>query len=85
MAKSRVETFKDYRKSILNDDDNYSKLEIDSSLENTAQESKNGVTEAELIYLKKIQTSKFWFNFLFLLPIGLIALAIIIFGLVLFL
>lgn len=84
MAESRVEKFKEYRKSIIAEVSSVEKESIDTSLEQNSVESKNGPSDIEVSYYKKLTLTK-RLNVIFFLAILVLTItAIIVFGIILF-
>ena len=85
MAESRVEKFKEYRKSIIGEDDSGVKKEaIDTSLKQNSVESKNGPSSTEEEHYKNLSLKK-RLNIIFFLTIFLLIVsAIVVFGIILF-
>ena len=84
MAVTRVEKYKDYRKSILTDGDPVVKTAIETSLETTSIESSTSPSYQEAVFLKKLNFKK-WF-YVISLSIFVIAIIVlmIVFGNILF-
>ena len=84
MAETRIEKYKEYRKSIISNGDLVLKTPIDTSLKTTSKESVNIVTEQEAVFLRKINHRKavgniFYIIFALALAVPLIVMGIIIF------
>lgn len=84
MSKSRLEKFKDYRKSILLDGEYEEKSKINTSLEDGSVDSKNGPSYQEELLLKQIVNSKRIVNILYFGFAFIVITLIIAFGFILF-
>ncbi|MCR4911948.1 MAG: hypothetical protein K5925_05435 [Bacilli bacterium] len=84
MAVTRVEKYKDYRKSILTDGDPVVKTAIETSLESTSIESNSAPSYQEAAFLRKLQFKK-WFIIISLSTfVVAIIILTIVFGNILF-
>lgn len=84
MAESRVEKYKDYRKSMLTDGNPTTKVAIDTSLKATTLESDSSITSKEISLLKKLViTKRINIGLFFFLMFTIITLSIV-FGIILF-
>ena len=84
MAKSRVEKYREYRKSILTEGSPTVKTAIDTSLETTSMESNTSPTYQEAVFLKHVVRKERFGIFLFILAISAIIVTSLVFGLILF-
>lgn len=85
MAQSRIEKFREYRKSIINSETNVNvKTQIETSLETTSTESKTLPSEKEAVFLKRIYLKKSVANVIFFTVVGSIVILLVVFGLILF-
>ena len=84
MAETRVEKYKEYRKSILSDSGLNIKTAIDTSLEATSVTNSGSISPAELTYLKKVQRTKYFYIFGFLAILVAFFVTVLVFGIVLF-
>ena len=85
MAQSRIEKFREYRKSIINNEmELNTKTPIETSLETTSTESKTLPSEQEAVFLKKLQTRKYFTNISFAVIVSAILITLAVFGLILF-
>ena len=84
MAESRVEKFKDYRKSILRDGEFEQKSKINTSLEEGSIDSRNGPSFQEEVLLKQIIRNRRTANIFYFGFILVIAGLMLAFGLILF-
>ena len=84
MAETRVEKYREYRKSILTDGNPVMKTAIDTSLEKMSVESDSAPTEAEAKLLKRVKGVKYFYISLFSFVILSIVILLIVFGNVLF-
>lgn len=85
MAQSRIEKFREYRKSIINNEADVTiKTQIETSLETTSTESKTMPSEKEAAFLKKIYLKKYVVNTIFYLFVGSVVILLVVFGLYLF-
>ena len=84
MAKSRIETFKDYRNSIISDSEPVLRTQIETSLETTSTESKTAPTVVEAVFLKKMLRKKYFLLTLFWVFIVAVVVLEVVFGLILF-
>lgn len=79
MAKSRVETFREYRKSIISEDEHLYKAQVETDLpSNEVKDS--SIKEEEVIQINKIKQNNIKEHLLFLIPILTIIILLIIFG-----
>ena len=83
MAESRIEKFREYRKSIVRDDIS-SKTPIETSLETTSTVSDIEPTEREIEIIKKIKRRKNTITILFSIVVGGIIISLVAFGIILF-
>ena len=59
MSKSRVESFKEYRKNMIGEEEEApEKTQIETKLQPTSSEASSSLTSTELILLKKIRNTK---------------------------
>ncbi|MCR5184587.1 MAG: hypothetical protein K6C32_00685 [Bacilli bacterium] len=84
MGESRVEKFKDYRKSMIHDGELSEKVQINTDIEENSVNSKNRPTYQEELLLKELKSSRLltyisYFGFLLI-----IIACILTFGLILF-
>ena len=84
MAESRVEKYRDYRKSIITDGNPSVKNAIDTSLETTSVESNTSPTYQEAVFLKKVLNSKRFSIFAFIFAFAVILSLSLVFGIILF-
>ena len=84
MAKSRVETFREYRRSIISEDASLLKAPIDTSLETSPSSDSSLPTENEILLLKDIKKKKLIERLLFMVPCLAITILLIVFGIKLF-
>ena len=85
MAQSRIEKFREYRRSIINNElELNAKTPIETSLETTSTESKVLPSEKEAAFLKKLTIRKNIQNISFLTVVSVISIALIVFGIILF-
>ena len=84
MAESRVEKYKEYRKSILTDGNPVVKTAIETSLETGSVESNTSPTYVESMLLKRIHNTKKIQMGLYAFAFLTIVLLMVIFGLILF-
>ena len=84
MAQSRIEKFREYRKSIINDGDTILKTQIETSLETTSTESKISPTDEEAVFLKKVVLKKRLVYILTLSFAFIVVIIALIFGIILF-
>lgn len=85
MAQSRIEKFREYRKSIINNEmELTTKTPIETSLETTSTESKTLPSEKEAVFLRKIMVRKNFTNITFTVILVVIAILLLVFGFILF-
>ena len=85
MAQSRIEKFREYRKSIINNEmELTAKTPIETSLETTSTESKTLPSAKEAVFLKKLEVRKYFTNISFAVIVGAIIIILVVFGLILF-
>ena len=85
MAQSRIEKFREYRRSIINNEmELTAKTPIETSLENTSTESKVLPSDKEAAFLKKLMFRKNFANISFITIVSVISIALIVFGIILF-
>ena len=85
MAQSRIEKFREYRKSIINNEmELTAKTPIETSLETTSTESKTLPSEKEAVFLRKIIVRKRFTDITFIAILAVIAILLVVFGLILF-
>lgn len=84
MAQSRIEKFREYRKSILSDGSPVLQTEIETSLEATSTESKTTPTDKEAVFLSKISSKKNLVNILLISYLVIAVAAALVFGFILF-
>ena len=85
MAQSRVERFKEYRKSIINDDNAISKTTIETDVKVTAPVDGSPISEQEALFLKKIYQKEKIVNWLYIGSSLAIVITLVIFGFIIFL
>ena len=83
MAQSRIEKFREYRKSIVRDDVS-SKTPIETSLETTSTISDIEPTAKEIEIIQKIRRRRNTATILFSILVGGMLISIIVFGIILF-
>ena len=84
MGESRVETFKEYRKNMINDEELPEKTQIETSLKTTSSESSAQLTEQEAVFLRRILNRKSFWTVAFIATIAILTAALLTFGLLLF-
>lgn len=84
MGESRVEKFKDYRKSMIHDGELTEKEEINTSIVENSVDSKNKASFQEEIALNKLKSSKRTVSILYFGFLAIVIIAIVTFGLILF-
>ena len=85
MAQSRIEKFREYRKSIINNEmELNAKTPIETSLETSSTESKILPSETEAAFLKKLMFRKNFTNITFMVVVSAIVIVLVVFGLILF-
>ena len=84
MAETRIERFREYRKSIINGSDDILKTPIDTSLKTTSKESQSSPNEQEAVFLKKINRRKIGAVTSFSIFVLAIIVPLIVFGIFVF-
>ncbi len=85
MAQSRIEKFREYRKSIINNEMELTvKTPIETSLESTSTESKTLPSDKEAILLRKLTVRKHFTDTLFTTILAIVVILLVVFGLILF-
>ena len=84
MSKSRVETFREYRKNMIGDEIVVEKTQIETSLKPTSSEASASLTPQELALISKIKNKKKFWTIAFLVTVILLIGALVAFGLILF-
>ena len=85
MAQSRIEKFREYRRSIINNEmELNAKTPIETSLETTSTESKVLPSEKEAAFLKKLSFRKNFIDLSFIVVVSVITITLIVFGIILF-
>lgn len=85
MAQSRIEKFREYRKSIINNEmELMTKTPIETSLETTSTESKILPSEKEAVFLRKLRVRKYFVNIAFTTFLAVVVILLVVFGLILF-
>ena len=84
MSKSRVESFKEYRKNMLGEEEVVEKTQIETSLKTTSSDASAALTEQEAILLKKITNGKKFWTIAFIVTEVIFIAALVTFGLILF-
>ena len=85
MSKSRVESFKEYRKNMIGEEGEApEKTQIETKLQPTSSEASSSLTSTELILLKKIRNTKKFWSIAFLITEVLLITALLVFGFILF-
>ena len=83
MAKSRVETFREYRKSIISEDEHLYKVQVDTNI-SINQNNDSSIKESEIQKINKIKQNNIKEHLLFLIPIFTIIILLVIFGIKVF-
>ena len=83
MAKSRVETFREYRKSIISEDEHLYKVPIETNIA-TNEVLDSSIKSEEEIKINKIKNRNIQEHFLFLIPILTIVILLVVFGIKVF-
>ena len=81
---TRIEKYREYRKSIISGGDTFLKTPIETSLKTTSKESQTSPTEQEAVFLKKILHKGMITNSLYFLFLLVIIIPLIVFGIILF-
>ena len=85
MAESRIEKFREYRRSIINNETDVTiKTPIETSLETNSTESKTLPSELESNLLGKIKFRKVATSVVYSVIAGSIVILLVVFGLILF-
>ena len=84
MAQSRVERFKEYRKNIINGDNDISKATIETDIAVSAPVDGSPISEQEALFLKKIYRRQRAVNIIYLSGVLATIIALVIFGIILF-
>ena len=84
MAESRVEKYRDYRRSMLTDGSVSTKTKIDTSLETTSIESNTSPTSQEAVFLKRLTIKKRLNIFIFVFLLSALFIISLVFGIILF-
>ena len=84
MAETRVEKYKDYRKSMLTDGNPVIKTAIETSLETTSIENNVSPSYQEAVFLKNLQNKRRFYIISFFAVITIYIALAITFGLILF-
>lgn len=85
MAQSRIEKFREYRKSVINDVSNANfKTTIETSLETTSTESNTLPSELEEVFLRKIIIRRRISTITFLVLLSITLITLVVFGIILF-
>ena len=85
MAQSRIEKFREYRKSIINNEmELQTRTPIETSLESTSVESKVLPSDKEAAFLKRLMFRKNFTNISFAVVVSAITILLIVFGVILF-
>lgn len=84
MAESRVEKYRDYRRSMLTDGSINTKVAIDTSLDTTSLESNTSPTGQEALFLKRVTMKKRLNIFAFLFLLIAIFVLFLVFGIIVF-
>jgi hypothetical protein len=84
MAETRVEKYKDYRKSIIAEGSPVMKTAIETSLESNSVESNTDLSNQEVAYLKHVNNIKKFYIILILSLFLTIVILLIVFGIILF-
>ena len=85
MAQSRIEKFREYRRSIINNEmELNAKTPIETSLETTSTESKVLPSEKEAAFLKKLSFRKNFIDISFIVVVSAIIITLVVFGIILF-
>lgn len=84
MATSRVEKFKEYRKSIINSDNGPLKATIDSEIKISAPIEGTTLNEQEAIFLRKILNHEKAINISYFVLLILAITTLVVFGIILF-
>ena len=84
MSKSRVESFKEYRKNMLGEEEVVEKTQIETSLKTTSSDASAALTPQEEVFLKKITNGKKFWTISFIIVEVLLISALVTFGLILF-
>ena len=83
MVKSRVETFREYRKSIISEDEHLYKVQVDTNI-SINQNNDSSIKESEIQKINKIKQNNIKEHLLFLIPIFTIIILLVIFGIKVF-
>lgn len=84
MAETRIEKFREYRKSIINGSDTVLKTPIETSLKTTSKESQSSPNEQEAVFLKQINSRKIISIVCFSIFVLAIVVPLIVFGVIVF-
>lgn len=85
MAQSRIEKFREYRRSIINNEmELVAKTPIETSLESTSTESKVLPSEKEAAFLRKLKIRKNIQNISFITVVSVVSILLVVFGIILF-
>ena len=83
MVETRIEKYREYRKSIINGD-SLLKTPIATSLKATSKESQTSPTEQEAVFLRKINRREVFSNVSFIIFLLAIIVPLVTFGFILF-
>ena len=83
MAETRIEKYREYRKSIISGG-SVLKTPIETSLKTTSEEENSSLTEQEAVFLKKINTNKLLGTMLYIAFLLVIIIPLVIFAIKLF-
>lgn len=84
MAETRIEKYREYRKSIISGGEPLLKTPIETSLKTTSKESLSSPTNQEAVFLKKIKRRSLFGNIAYILFLLAIIVPLAIFGFMLF-
>lgn len=84
MAVSRIEKFREYRKSIISDDEHVLKTPINTDLKTTPVENAPKASQTEEVFLKKLKNKKLLDTILFLLIVIVLTIVLVVYGMKVF-
>ena len=85
MAQSRIEKFREYRRSIINNEmELVAKTPIETSLESTSTDSNVLPSETEASFLRKLKIKRYVQNISFITVVSVVSILLVVFGIILF-
>lgn len=85
MAQSRIEKFREYRRSIINNEmELVAKTPIETSLESTSTDSNVLPSETEVSFLRKLKIKRYVQNISFITVVSVVSILLVVFGIILF-